>query len=78
MVLVLVYVSGGEIEDPVVTLAPPKIDLPTKKPAQEPIPLERVHILNPSPEQRGALPTRRKKDDGATSYSDLRREFKAN
>jgi hypothetical protein len=79
LVLAVAYVSVGEIDDPVVALAqPPKIDLPTKKPAQEPILLERVHILNRSPEQRGSLATGLQQKKGLASYSDLRREFKGN
>jgi hypothetical protein len=80
VVLAVAYVSVGEIDDPVVALAqPPKIDVPAKKPARAPILLERVHILNSTPEQRGSLPTRRlQQENGPASYSELRREFTAN
>ena len=79
LVVGVAYLRVGKVHDPVVALAPPlAIELPTKKPAQEPIPLERVHILNPTPERpNSAAPISNQPEDGrvAATYDDLRREL---
>ena len=79
LVLAAAYLRVGKVHDPVVALAPPlAIELPTKKPAQEPIPLERVHILNPTPERhKSAAQISNQTEDGraAATYDDLRREL---
>ena len=79
LVLAAAYLRVGKVHDPVVALAPPPaIELPTKKPSQEPIPLERVHILNPTPERREAVQSvTSESNDGpaAATYDDLRREL---
>jgi hypothetical protein len=78
LLVAVIYLRVGTFDDPVISLAPiPEIDLPTKKPAKPPIPLERVHILNPTPpEKRESLPaTLQPSDAGAASYPELRRQF---
>ena len=79
LVLTVAFLRVGKVHDPVVALAPPlAIELPTKKPAQEPIPLERVHILNPTPERHeSASPISNQPEDGraAATYDDLRRQL---
>jgi hypothetical protein len=77
--LAVAYLRVGKIDDPVIAIAPPQaIELPTKKPAQEPIPLERVHILNPTPERRELsepLKSPPEHEPTASTYNDLRREL---
>ena len=78
LVVVVAYLRVGKIHDPVVALAPtPAIEVPTKKPTQEPMPLERVHILNPTPRRHeSAAPVSNQHEDrSATTYVDLRRQL---
>ena len=79
VVITVVYLSVGTFDDPVVAIAPPRaIELPTKKPEPDPIPIERVHILNPTPERREAAQSATSEsNDGsaAATYDDLRREL---
>jgi hypothetical protein len=79
LVVAVAYLRVGKVHDPVVALAPTSaIELPTKKPTREPIPLERVHILNPTPERHeSASPISNQPEDGraAATYDDLRREL---
>jgi hypothetical protein len=79
LVVAVAYLRVAKVDDPVVALAPrPAIEIPTKKPPQEPIPLERVHILNPTPERhKSAASISNHREDGraATTYDDLRREL---
>jgi hypothetical protein len=81
LVLTVAYLRVGKVHDPVVALAPPPaIELPTRKPALEPIPLERVDILNPTPERhKSASPVSNQPEDGRANptYNDLRRELLA-
>jgi hypothetical protein len=77
--LAVAYLRSGKIHDPVVAIAPsPAIELPIKKPAEEPIPLGRVHILNPTPERRESaqpIESQPEHELTAATYNDLRREL---
>jgi hypothetical protein len=79
LALPIAYLRVGKVHDPVVAIVPPPaIELPTKKPAQKPIPFERVHILNPTPERRESaepISSQPEHGRGAATYNDLRREL---
>jgi hypothetical protein len=76
VVMAVVYVSVGTFDDPVVAIAPPQaIELPTKKPEPDPVAIERIHILNPTPERREAAQSVTSEGNDAATYDDLRREL---